>query len=103
MGKGRITYVGALLDEKLMTAIARWMVRDARVSPFFGELPSDVEVCRRVGSGNEVFILINYARAPRSVALPYAMRDVLAGGSKEGELQLEPYGVAVLERQPSAK
>ena len=93
-GKGRITYVGAVLDDKLMSAAAEWMTQKAGVTPVFGPVPEGVEVSRRVGPGKQVFVIINYSQENREVALPHSMSLVLDG--KTGNVvQLPPYGVAV--------
>jgi len=94
-GKGRITYIGAILDDKLMAAAAEWMVQKSGVIPVFGALPEGVEVSRRMGGGKQVFILINYAQESRRVVLPHPMKALL--DNKQAEtLELAPYGVSVL-------
>jgi beta-galactosidase len=93
-GKGRITYIGAILDDKLMTSAADWLTQKAGVTPVFGPVPEGVEVSRRLGQGKQVFVIINYSAETREVALPRAMNLPLEG--KEGNVvQLLPYGVAV--------
>ncbi len=93
-GKGRITYVGAVLDDKLMAAAAEWMTQKSGVRPVFGPVPDGVEVSRRVGPGKQVFVLINYASEARRVALPHSMKLVLDGREADA-VELPPYGVAV--------
>jgi len=93
-GKGRITYVGAVLDDKLMAAAAEWMTEKSGVTPVFGPVPDGVEVSRRVAPGKQVFILINYAPEARRVALPRSMKLVLDGKPADA-VELPPYGVAV--------
>jgi beta-galactosidase len=93
-GKGRITYVGAVLDDKLMAAAAEWMTQKSGVTPVFGPVPDGVEVSRRVGPGKQVFVLINYAPEARRVALPHSMKLVL-NGKQADAVELPPYGVAV--------
>ena len=93
-GRGRITYVGAELDDKLMTAAAEWMTQKSGVTPVFGPVPDGVEVSRRVGPGKQVFVLINYSQENRQVHLPRSMKLVLDG--KPGDaVDLPPYGVAI--------
>jgi beta-galactosidase len=99
VGKGRISYLGAVLDPALMDRVIAWATSDAQVKLQFGPLPEGVEVCRRVGAGRAVFVLINHGAAPATVTLPVAMKDVLNGGSSESKVQLKPQGVAVLESQ----
>jgi beta-galactosidase len=94
-GKGRITYIGAILDDKLMAAAADWMVQKSGVTPVFGSLPEGVEVSRRMGGGKQVFILINYAQDSRRVVLPHPMKVLLENKQAE-TLELAPYGVSVL-------
>jgi beta-galactosidase len=94
-GKGRITYIGAVLDDKLMAAAAQWMVQQSGVTPVFGPVPDGVEVSRRTGDGHEVFILINFAKDDRTVYLPRPMKLLLAG-TEGGTVDLPPYGVEIL-------
>jgi beta-galactosidase len=94
-GKGRMTYIGGILDEKLMASAAQWMVKDSQVSPVFGTVPPGVEVSRRVGAGKQVFILINYSPEAQKIILPRAMRSLLQDQQTE-TVELPVYGVAVL-------
>ena len=94
-GKGRITYIGAILDEGLMTTAAKWMIEKSSVTPVFGAVPDGVEVCRRIGGGREVFIIINHTGERRRVTLPRPMKLVLAEGEVSA-VDLPALGVSVL-------
>ena len=94
-GKGRITYIGAILDDKLMAAATQWMVRESGVTPIFGPLPQGVEVCRRTGAGKQVYIFINFSPESRQVTLPHAMRSLIDDKQKD-RLEVGQYGVDVL-------
>ena len=94
-GKGRITYIGAVLDDKLTAAAAQWMLQKSGVTPDFGPVPDGVEVNRRAGGGKEVFVLINFAQESREVALPHSMKALLANQQTD-KLVLPPYGVEIL-------
>lgn len=93
-GKGRITYIGAVLDDKLMATAAEWMTQKSGVTPVFGPVPDGVEVSRRVGPSTQVFVLINYSLENRRVALPHSMKLVLDGKQADA-VDLPSYGVAV--------
>jgi len=99
VGKGRITYIGALLDRSLMRTVIERFTEQAGLHAAFGPVPESVEVCRRTGPHGDVFILINYGKQPAAVTLPGPMRDVLAGISVHGSVTLPRYGVAVLQSQ----
>jgi len=93
-GKGRITYIGTILDDKLMASAAEWMVHSSGVVPAFGPLPDGVEASRRSGNGKDVFVLVNFSQKSQQVVLPHGMNLLLSG--KEGDaVQLPPYGVEI--------
>jgi len=77
-GKGRVTYIGAVLDEVLITAATEWMVKDSGVKPVFGTVPDGVEVSRRRGDNNrDVFVMINFAADTKKITLPQTMKFLL--------------------------
>ena len=97
VGKGSISYLGAVLDPALMRRVIQWALDGAQVKPEFGAVPEGVEVCRRVGKDHTVFVLINHGAEPADVTLPVGVADVLHGGSSEASVELKPQDVAVLE------
>jgi beta-galactosidase len=100
MGKGRITYIGAWMDDTGMANAAKWMADISGVKQAFGPVPEGVEVSARYGSTGAIFILINFSKTEQAVTLPSELADVLAGGTKTS-VTLPVYGVAVLqERRP---
>jgi len=100
VGKGRITYIGAVLDDKLMDAATNWMIAKSGVVAALGPVPDGVEVCRRKGARSQVFVVINFGLEAQRVTLPRSMHAVLAN-KDEKELELTRYGVEVLlDRTP---
>ena len=96
VGRGSITYLGTMLDAASMAALTARLMAAARVDPAWAGLPGEVDVAIREGMGRRVTILTNYGTSERHIALPAAMRDVLAGGITRS-VSLPRYGVAVLE------
>jgi beta-galactosidase len=97
-GRGRITYVGGFLDEKLVTSAAEWMAKSSEITAAFGPVPEGIEVSRRVGEGSSVFVLINFKSETQDVKLPRTMKSLL--DKKEvTHVALPQYGVAVLAEQ----
>lgn len=93
--KGRITYIGAILDDKILSEAARWMVEQSGIQPVLTAVPDGIEVSRRRGGGNDVILLINFASESRRIRLPHPMTLILANESK-AVLDLPPYGVELL-------
>ncbi len=60
VGKGSITYLGAVLDPDLMRKVVAWATNDAQLKAEFAAVPEGVEVCRRVDADHKVFVLINH-------------------------------------------
>jgi beta-galactosidase len=96
VGKGRITYLGAVLDADLMRKVVAWATEDAQLTAEFPAVPAGTEVCRRVAANNEVFVLINHGSVAAHIALPSTMSDVLHDGRRVMSVDLDPQGVAVL-------
>jgi len=93
-GKGRITYIGAILDPDLMSKAADWMVAQSGVTPAFGSVPDGVYVSRREGEGKRIFVMVNFTREEKHVELRHAMQALLAG-HEESSVDLAAYGVEV--------
>jgi beta-galactosidase len=96
VGKGRITYIGAWLDDAGMSAAAKWMIDVSGVKPAMGPVPDGVEVYPRYSERGAVYILVNLSKLPQKISLPSQMEDVLEGGPKQS-VTLPVYGVAVLD------
>jgi beta-galactosidase len=97
-GRG-IAYVsGAWLDDDAQQVLLDHILEEAGLrSPL--DAPAGVEVAKRVDlSGNDVWILINHERIEQAVPLPWPAEDHIRGNLVQHELQLPPYGVAVLTR-----
>jgi len=95
VGKGRITYIGAILDEKSMAAAAEWMAQQSQLTPPLTAAPIGVEISRRVAPSREVFIVINSANVPKAIELARPMK-LKFGKTESSKLELPPYGVEIL-------
>jgi beta-galactosidase len=94
-GKGRITYIGTVLDDKTMAAAAEWMAQKSGLTPALGPMPDGIDVCPRMGAGKQVFILVNFKQETQHVTLPHAMTELLGGG-ESSTIDIPAYGVEVL-------
>jgi beta-galactosidase len=96
VGKGRITYIGAWMDDTTLLTAAQWMAESSGVTAALGPVPEGVEVYPREGNGKRLFILVNFARTPQTITLPTAMHSVL-DDSEQTTFTLNQYGVAILQ------
>ncbi len=98
VGKGSITYVGAWLDDELLSKLTASLLQKSGVQAIIPNAPEGVEVCLRKGKDHSVLILINHNTRDAQVHLPREMRDLL-GNTSRGSVDLPAYGVAVLEEK----
>jgi beta-galactosidase len=96
VGKGRITYIGASLDEAAMKAAAKWMISESGIESVMPDLAEGVDLTIRSGAGKRILILSNYGKEPRTITLPVQMENILTG-EKVSSLALPQYGVALLK------
>ncbi|HEY6377164.1 MAG TPA: beta-galactosidase trimerization domain-containing protein [Edaphobacter sp.] len=96
VGKGRITYIGAWMDDATLLTAAKWMTETSGVTAAFGPVPEGVDVYPREGNGKKAFILVNFAKTPQSITLPSKMHSVL-DDKDVTTVNLERYGVVILQ------
>jgi beta-galactosidase len=97
-GRGRITYIGAVLSDAVVASAAEWMAKTSGISPAFGSVPDGIEVTRRVGPKGSVFVMINFKNEKQTVTLPHAMESLL-DRRELSQVELPQYGVAILADQ----
>ncbi|UNT98065.1 beta-galactosidase [Xanthomonas translucens] len=97
VGKGRISYVGAWLDDATLDRLTGDWLRDAQVRVPLADVPQDVEVGVRSDGRRRVLVLINHGSDTQQVRLPAPMRSLLGAGAASDVVQLAPEDVAVLD------
>ena len=96
VGRGRVTYSGAWLDDAALARVLAWSAAGAGAAPLLANLPAGVEVSAREAGTRRLHIVINWAQEARSVTLPTPTTDLIGGKVPVSQLTLAPYGVAVL-------
>lgn len=93
-GAGRISYLGAWLDDVIMRRVTDWALRQAAVaSP---NPPEGLEVCRRTGEGRELLIAINHRSELCTLPLAGRWESVLTRQTVAGECVVAAGDVVVL-------
>ncbi|NUQ28524.1 MAG: beta-galactosidase [Acidobacteriaceae bacterium] len=96
VGKGRITYIGAWLDENTAKKAAHWMLDTSGVKSAWPVMPEGVELSLRQGNDREIAILVNLSTETKAITLPGARKDILHNNASVTSVSLPAYGVAVL-------
>jgi beta-galactosidase len=96
-GKGSITYIGAVLDAKLLRSAVESMLRDGDVQPLLPGLPAGVELMERSNAAHSrLWILINHTNAPQKIDLPHKAVDLIRGGASQS-MELPPHETAIFD------
>lgn len=96
VGKGRVTYIGAWLDDSALARVMAWAAGQAGAAPVLPGLPEGVEATRRAQGGRRVTVLINWSDADRTISLSQPGHDMLTDMTAT-RILLKPFGVAVLD------
>ena len=92
VGKGQAYYYGSAFNE----ASARVFLEKLGAINPYGDVIALPESCELAVRGKYAFVL-NYLKAPAAIHLSRPMKDLLSGGTLQGDCILDDYGVLVLE------
>jgi beta-galactosidase len=82
-GRGRVTYIGAWLDDTSLNLALAYATKEAAIAPQFAGIPAGVEVSTRSGPRGIVHIINNWSQSSQTVALPVAMKNLLTGQTSQ--------------------
>jgi len=94
---GVAIYVGTYADAANAAALTDLALHYAAGLTPLADAPAGVEVTRRGGGGRRLTFVLNHYARPQTVRGLPAGNELLAGRPCRGTLELEPYGVAVVE------
>jgi len=95
VGNGEAYYYGSAFDKKAADLLLG-MLELASPARDMAEIPEAVELAVRSGPTGRFAFLLNYLHAPQTVRLLLPQEDVLTGRILEGDVELPPYGVLIL-------
>jgi beta-galactosidase len=95
--KGKAYYFGTEIDETLMKEIFSSVCSELEVEPAIGIVEKGIEVIKRSGNGKEYAFIINHNPKVKKILLNNDYYDLLSEKKLQNEIELEGYGVLVLE------
>jgi beta-galactosidase len=100
-GKGKVVYVGTLLEPRFYTDLARHACQWAKVE-LGPEIPPGVDFTTRQGTEHTYTFVMNFTGGPKSVTLPGNYRDLLTGKTFTGQVTVPSRDLCVLvQEKPS--
>ena len=95
--KGKGWYVGTVIaEDTFYDSLVRELLKDAGISPEVVP-PVGVEAAIRQGQGRRLLFLINHTDETQFVKVPQDRLELLSGEKTTGSIQLDRFGVAVIE------
>jgi beta-galactosidase len=95
-GKGKAIYMGADLHPQTLARVLQTFSATAGVKPPLSA-PIGVEVTSRASGEKRWIFILNHSAEPKKLALPGSFKDLIAGETLSGEIDLTGYAVRVLQ------
>jgi beta-galactosidase len=99
-GKGKVIYVGTMLEPKFYIDLARRASELAKAQPG-PEIPEGMDFALRQGKQHSFRFLLNFSDAPKSVTLPGKYRDILSGKTFSGRITVPSLDLCVVVEENS--
>jgi beta-galactosidase len=97
-GLGRAVYIGTMSHQYFYYDLVVWLRQVCNLFPLL-KVPDTVEVSMRQKGEVKIYFLLNHQNSPVRIQFYKAMHDYLTGDILQGNLDLPPHGVLVLDEQ----
>ncbi|MEF2967639.1 beta-galactosidase [Paenibacillus sp. M1] len=95
-GRGQVYYLGTHAEESYLKRLF-FKIAGRQKLTMFPNLPEGVQITIRSGKNKRFMFVLNLSRESRKVTLPGAYQSILYEEPRGRELEMEPYGVDILE------
>lgn len=94
-GKGKAYYIGCGLSEEFYDSLMKQLLDEYSVKDIV--FPEEVEVNVREKNGKSFIFITNFSDRSVSINIKRSMTDLITQRAIEGEVELSPFGVMILE------
>jgi len=94
-GRGKVIYVGTLLEPRFYSELARRACEWAKVG-LGPEIPPGVDFAVRQGKQHTYSFVLNFSASPKSVTIPGKYRDLLSDKTFNGQIIVPSLDLCVL-------
>jgi len=99
-GNGKAVYIGTMSHQHFYYDLIVWLRQLCNLVPLL-KVPDTVEVSMREKDGTKIYFLLNHQNSPVRIQFYKPMHDFLTGNTFQGNYDLPPHGVLVLDEQPA--
>lgn len=100
-GLGKAVYVGTMSHGHFYVDLVNWLRQVCNMHPLL-KVPETVEVSLRQSDDAKVWFLLNHQNTPVRIQFYKPMHDFLTSSTLQGNFDLPPHGVLVLDEHPAA-
>ena len=96
-GEGRALFLASDADDRMLDDLYARLLANHGIAPAL-EAPAGVELTVRQNAEHDLLFILNHNATPASITLPADYHDLLSDQTASGTIELEGYGVRILER-----
>ena len=96
-GEGRALFLASDADDRMLDDLYARLLANHGIAPAL-EAPAGVELTVRQNAEHDLLFILNHNATPASITLPTDYHDLLSDQTASGTIELEGYGVRILER-----
>ncbi|MBM3824192.1 MAG: beta-galactosidase [Verrucomicrobia bacterium] len=95
-GAGKAIYLGTMSQQPFYHDLVAWLRQLCGLHPLI-KVPDTVEVSLRRKASTNIYFLLNHQATPARIQFHRPMHDFLTGNAVQGNFDLPPHGVLVLD------
>jgi beta-galactosidase len=101
-GLGKAIYIGTMSHQHFYYDLIVWLRQVCNLFPLL-KVPDTVEVSLRQKDDTRIYFLLNHQNSPVRIQFYKPMHDFLTGTVLQGNYDLPPHGVLVLDERTPQK
>jgi beta-galactosidase len=95
VGKGKAIYLGTHLQDEFYDQLYSWLLPACGFDQLLS-VPEGIDLSTRTGEKGEILFVLNFRDKPQKLSLPGDYSELLTAQTVSQNVELPPYGVAVL-------
>jgi beta-galactosidase len=100
MGRGGVVYFGSFFTPENTSALLDSLAMEDPLAAW-ADIPADIQITLRSGESESYCLLLNFASEARTVGFKEATLELLEGRKLQGQVDISPYGVLLVEYPPA--
>jgi len=96
-GEGYAYYVGSLASQEFLKELVKFISNAHNIEPLLKDVPYGIEVTKRIKNEKTFTFILNHSDEIKTINVGNKKKDLLSGKEIEGEIEIYPREVLILE------